>query len=84
MHENTIERKIWDTLIGTTETKDLTLKWTRSTNDYIQITATDCSVLQCQRKTPTVGELLLEEVVLAPRAMSIEVKDSIAAARYGE
>ncbi|MHA2266123.1 MAG: hypothetical protein ACXAEN_27325 [Candidatus Thorarchaeota archaeon] len=52
MHENTIERKIWDTLIGTTETKDLTLKWTRSANDYITITATDCSVLQCQRKTP--------------------------------
>lgn len=84
LHESTVERKIWDTLIGTTETKDVVFKWTRSANDYIEVTASDCTVLSCQRKSAVVGELLLEEVVLKPRAMSISVKDSIAKARYGE
>jgi hypothetical protein len=84
MHQNTIERKIWDALIATGNTQDCLFKWTRSTNDYIQVTATDCQVLQHELKTPRVGETLIEEVILEPRAMSIEVKDSIAGGLYGE
>jgi hypothetical protein len=84
MHQNTIERKIWDALIATGNTQDCVFKWTRGTNDYIQVTATDCQVLTHELKTPEVGELLIEEVIMEPRAMSIEVKDSIPKARYGE
>jgi hypothetical protein len=84
LHQDTIERALWDELIATGNTKDATFKWTRSTNDYILVTASDCQVITHEIKTPPSGVHLLEEVVLEPRALSIEVKDSIVAARYGE
>jgi hypothetical protein len=84
LHQSTIERALWTELIGTGNTKDAVFKWTRSTNDYIQVTATDCQVKQHEIKTPLVGKTLIEQVVLEPRAMSIEVKDSIVGGRYGE
>ena len=69
----------------TEKTKDAVFKWTRSTNDYIMVKCSDCQVIQHEIKTPAKpGELLIEEVVLEPRAMSIEVKDSIVGGRYGE
>lgn len=84
LHQTTIERALWDELIATGNTKDLEVKWTRNTNDYIKVTATDCQVIQHEIKTPAVGVTLIEEVILEPRAMSIEVKDSIAGSLYGE
>jgi hypothetical protein len=84
LHQNTIERVLWDELIATDNTKNAIFKWTRSANDYIQVTCTDCQVIQHDIKTPPVGETLFEQVVLEPRALAIEVKDSIAGARYGE
>lgn len=84
LHQNTIERKLWDELIATGNTKDAVFTWTRSANDYIKVTASDCQVIQHDLKTPPVGDTLLEQVVLEPRALSIEVKDSIAGAAYGE
>ena len=84
MHPDTIERQLWDELLATGNTKDSVYKWTRSANDYITVTATDCQVVAVQKHTPEVGKLNLEQVVLVPRAVSIEVKDSIAGAAYGE
>jgi hypothetical protein len=83
LHLDTIERALWDELIATGNTKDATFKWIRSANDYILVTASDCQVIQHSITTPAEGSAI-EEVVLEPRAMSIDVKDSIAGARYGE
>ena len=85
MYKNTIERKIWDELVTASNTKEVLFKWTRSANDYIQVTATDCGVTVHPVVTPEVGEGDLIEVVLEPRALSIEVKDSITGVGfYGE
>jgi hypothetical protein len=84
LHPNTIERALWDELIATGNTKDATFKWIRSANDYILVTASDCQVVQHELITPKADEGLLEEVILEPRALSIEVKDSIVKQRYGE
>jgi hypothetical protein len=84
MYKNTIERAMWDELITASNTKEALFKWTRSANDYIQVTATDCSVTVHPVITPEVGEGDLIEVQLVPRALSIEVKDMIAGGYYGE
>jgi len=84
MHPNTIERQLWDELLASTNTKDAVFKWTRSANDYIKVTALDCKVIDVPKHTPESGVLNLELVVLQPRAVSIEVKDSIAGGAYGD
>jgi hypothetical protein len=84
LHPNTIERVLWDELIATGNTKDATFKWVRGTNDYILVTASDCQVVEHQLITPAADESFLEEVVLEPRKLVIEVKDSIAGGFYGE
>jgi len=65
-------------------TGDVILKWTKSANDYIQITLSDCPVTYYEQKSPTVGDPLIEEVMLEPRAISVAVKDAIADSYYGE
>jgi len=84
MHPNTIERQLWDELIASGNTKDAVFKWTRSANDYIKVTALDCQVVASPKHTPETGKLNMEEVILRPRALSFEVKDSIAGGAYGE
>ena len=84
MHPNTIERQLWDELLASANTKDSVFKWTRSANDYIKVTALDCQVIDVPKHSPEVGVLNLEDVVLQPRAVSIEVKDSIAGGAYGD
>ena len=84
MHPDTIERQLWDELLATGNTKDSVFKWTRSANDYITVTASDCQVVTVQKHTPEVGTLNLEQVVLVPRAVSIEAKDALAGGAYGE
>jgi hypothetical protein len=84
LHPDTIERQLWDELVATGNTKDATFKWTRSTNDYILVTASDCQVSINTKHTPPPGKLNIEQVVLEPRALSIDVKDSIAGSFYGE
>ncbi|MHC4645064.1 MAG: hypothetical protein ACYTBJ_06165 [Planctomycetota bacterium] len=81
LHPDTIERKMFDELIGTTITKKATFKWTRSTNDYILVTATDCAVKKGEKITEY-GTLKLEDHMLVPRKISIEVKDGIAGSYY--
>lgn len=71
---------LWDELVTTTDnTKDIVLKWTRSTNDYIQITCTDCWVVDHETVSPGWDDKFTEQVTIHPRSLSIEVKDSIAA-----
>ena len=41
-------------------------------------------VVEHQLITPKTGDVLLEQVVIEPYSMSIEVKDSIAGGAYGE
>jgi hypothetical protein len=85
LHPSTIERALWDELIATGNTKDAEFKWTRSTNDYITVTASDCQVIEHTIRTPRVGDTLIERVVLEPRALAVEVKDSITGTgNYGE
>jgi len=84
MYKNTIERALWTELKTASNTKEALFKWTRSANDYIQVTATDCNVIIHPVTTPKVGEGDLVDIVLVPRALSIEVKDSIAGGLYGE
>jgi len=84
LHPNTIERRMWDSLISTTTAITSTFKWIRGANDYILVTATG-PVVEHQLITPQTGEALIEEVVIEPYALSIEVKDSITGAtNYGE
>ena len=83
LHPVTIERRMWDSLIATTTAITTTLKFIKSANDYILVTATG-PVVEHQLITPQVGEDLLEQVVIEPYAMSIEVKDSLAGGHYGE
>jgi len=85
LSKNTIERALVDELLSLSNTKEAYFKWTRSTNDYIAVTATDCQVTMHEVVTPA-GEVR-EDVVgatLVPRALSWEVKDSIAGGAYGE
>jgi hypothetical protein len=75
---------LWDELIASGNTKDLVFKWTKSADDYIQITCTDCHVKAHTMETPRVGEELLAKVQLEVRSLVIEVKDGIAGGLYGE
>ena len=85
MHPNTIERQLWDELLASSNLKDAVFKWTRGANDYIKVTALACQVIDVPKHTPeSVDTLNLEDVVLVPRAVSIEVKDSIAGGAYGD
>ena len=78
---------MWDELIATGNTKNIVFKWSKSANDDIEATLTDCQVTSHDIKTPNAGEQLIEEVTCEPRQVSFEVKDTIAgdaAGAYGE
>jgi hypothetical protein len=84
MHPDTVERALWDELLSRSNSKELYFKWTRSTNDYIEVTCSDCQVVKHEIITEPTDELKVVQVELEPRAMSFSVKDSIAGAAYGE
>jgi len=75
---------LWDELVSTTNTKDILFKWTKSTNDYIQVQCTDCMVTSHELVTPKVGEADIAEVTMEPRSLTWTVVDSIAGGAYGE
>ena len=84
LHPNTIERRLWDSLISTTTAITSTFKWIRGANDYILVTAVG-PIVEHQLLTPEPGESLLERVVIEPYDLNIEVKDSIVGTtNYGE
>ena len=83
LHPNTIERRMWDSLIATTTAITSTFKFIRSATDYILITVTG-PVTEHQLITPKIGEEMIEKVVIEPYAVSIAVSDGIAASTYGE
>lgn len=84
LHPNTVERRMWDSLISQTTAITSTFKWIRGANDYILVTAIG-PIVEHQKITPKTGDVLLEEVVIEPYSMSIEVKDSITGVtNYGE
>jgi len=76
---------IWEELLVSTITKPIVFKWTKSANDYIQITCTDCGVIGHTMVSPkTSEEPRLDRITIEFRSISIEVKDSIAGGFYGE
>lgn len=75
---------MWDELVATGNTKDIVFTWTKSTNDYITATLTDCQFTSHEITTPEVGDSLIERVECVPRAISFSVKDTIPGAAYGE
>jgi hypothetical protein len=81
LHPSTIEDDFFDEIVASGTEYDIVAKWQRSTNDYIQVTASGTLT-----EAPFISPLdhLLEEVVFEPRAIAIEVKDSIAGSAYGE
>ena len=83
-HHTPADSTFWEEAAATGNTKDIVLKWTKSTNDYIQITLSDVQVLYHEQKSPTIGQALVEEVICEARAVSIAVKDTITAGFYGE
>ena len=83
LHPNTIERRMWDSLIATTTAITSTFKFVRSATDYILIT-TIGPVVEHQLITPKAGEALIEKVVIEPYSVSIAVSDLLAASAYGE
>jgi len=83
LHPNTIERRMWDSLISTTTAITSTFKWVRSATDYIEVTAVG-PITEHQIITPEVGETLIERVVIEPYSMSVDVSDALADARYGD
>lgn len=73
---------LWDDGVARSNSKDMVFKWQKSANDYVQITMTDVQILFPETVTPK-GELN-EVYECVPTTVSIEVKDAIAAASYGE
>lgn len=73
---NTVERTMWDDKVAKTNTKELYFKWTRSTNDYIECTATNCNITAHSIVSPPTGPARIE-ATLEPEALSFTVKDSI-------
>jgi hypothetical protein len=77
----------WEEALATGNTDDIVIKWTRSANDYIQITLTNCHVIWHDQQSPVKSRELQAEVIVEPEAISVEVKDSIAGnagGGYGE
>lgn len=75
---------IWEELLATGNTKNMVFKWTRSADDYIQMTLTDCNVISHDMVVPISGTELMEEVTVEPLQVSFDIRDSIAVAHYGE
>lgn len=74
---------LWEEAIATGNTKDIIFKWTKSADDYIEMTLTDCQLLHHEMVVPVEGELM-EEVTIEPFGVSFDIRDSIAVAHYGE
>jgi len=87
LHPSTVEDDLFDEAVSTGNTKDLVLKWQKAsdTNDYIQLTFSDCHADTYEANIPSpVDDIMLHEVVMHPERLSVEVKDSIAGGLYGE
>jgi len=74
----------WEEAAATGNTKDAVIKWTKSTNDYIELTISDLQVLYHEQKSPTTGKELSEEVICEARGVSFAIKDALADANYGD
>ncbi len=77
MQYTPLSSSIWEQLVVGENTKDMYFKFTRGTDDYIEVTFSDCMVLKHDLITPEIGEELLAEVLIEPRAILFTVKDKI-------
>jgi len=87
MHVTPDSDDMWDSGVASTLTDDFVFKWTKSANDYIQITCEDCPIIYHELTTPESGgtsKELVEEIVCEPRSLAVSVKDAIAGGFYGE
>lgn len=83
MHTNTVERRLWDSLISTDTAITSTFKFVRSANDYILVTAVG-PIVGHELITPAKDELMIARVEIEPYSMTVDVKDTIDDARYGD
>lgn len=74
---------IWEAFLKRTGTENMLFKWTRSVNDYIQMTLSNCFITRHPIENP-VRKSDDVEVTIVPLNVEFEVKDSIAASHYGE
>jgi len=76
---------IWDELVSLTNTKELYFKWTKSANDYIAVTLTNCQISTHEIVTPDAEDMTdILETIIIPQSVSFTVVDSIAGGHYGE
>jgi len=79
---------LWDESVALSNTKELYFKWTKSTNDYIALTLTNCQIISHPIVTPdqSLGteDIGAVEVQIIPQSVSFTVVDSIAGGYYGE
>jgi hypothetical protein len=77
---------VWDESVTLSNTKELYLKWAKSTNDYIAATLTKCQVAYHEISTPDIegDEIDVMEITIVPESISFSVVDSIAGGHYGE
>jgi hypothetical protein len=83
-HPTTIEDDLWDETQATGNTKNMTIKWTKSTDDYIELTFRDCHCTVYNASVPEPGETLYDEIHIYPEALSASVKDAVAAGAYND
>ena len=83
MHTNTVERRMWDSLIATETAITSTFKFVRSATDYILVTAVG-PIVDHELITPAKDELMIARVEIEPYSMSVAVSDTIDDARYGD
>ena len=83
-HPSTIEDDLWDEAIATTNNKDMTIKWSKSATDYIELTFEDCWVIVYDADTPPPAGIIYDEVHIYPQSISVDVKDTLAGSAYGE
>jgi hypothetical protein len=83
-HPTTIEDDLWDETVATGNTKNMTIKWTKSTNDYILLTFRDCHCAVYDANVPEPADSLFDSVHIYPEALSVEVKDSLAGGAYND
>lgn len=75
---------IYKELKQTGGTKKMVFQWTRSANDYIKMTLTDCYLSSHPLATWVKGAPDMLECTMKPRKVEFEIKDSLPGSVYGE
>jgi len=76
---------IWDELVATGNTKDMTVKFVRnSTTDYILATLTDVTFIEHTIESPAMGEEEVAHIEGKPRTLRFSVVDKLEGSAYNK